>query len=109
MSDVVVTVPKRLWEDWIEEGDLPGESWSGEEWHFYLSGAVPRIQPGERVYVVAYGRLRGYAPLVRFEPARGGCCDCLVYDLRPQAIRVLGLGEQPHRVWGILREGRTRK
>ena len=67
MSDVVVTVPQHLWEDWLDEGDLPGEPWSGEEWHFYLSGAVPRILPGERVYVVAHGRLRGYAPLVRIE------------------------------------------
>ena len=25
MSDVVVTVPKRLWDEWIAEGDLPGE------------------------------------------------------------------------------------
>ncbi len=68
MADVVVTVPKHLWQMWIEEGDLPGEPWNGEfEWDFYLSGYPPSITPGERVYVVAHGRLRGYAPLVRID------------------------------------------
>lgn len=65
MSDVVVTVPKRLWMDWIEEGDAVGEQPSGEEWGFSTSGGRPRIEQGERVYVVAHGQLRGYAPLTR--------------------------------------------
>lgn len=66
--DVVVTVPKSFGLDtWIAEGDAAGEPWSGQEWHFYLGGAVPNIQPGERVYVVYNGKLRGYAPLVRVE------------------------------------------
>lgn len=69
MSDVVVTVPKWFGlNTWIDEGDPAGESWSGQEWHFYLGGAVPRMQPGDRVYVVYNGKLRGYAPLVRIEP-----------------------------------------
>lgn len=69
MSDVVVTCPQWFWEEWIEEGALPGEDCPPDtEYHFYLGGAVPRIQPGERVYVVALGKLRGYAPLVRVEP-----------------------------------------
>ncbi len=63
--DVVVTVPKGRWEAWLAEGDLPGDEWSGEEWDFYLAGGLPRIEIGERVYVVAHGKLRGYAPLVR--------------------------------------------
>ena len=64
MSDVVVTVPKAMWFDWIEEGDLPGEPPSGYTSHFWLFPfAIPRIVPGERVYIVAHGRLRGYAPL----------------------------------------------
>lgn len=74
MSDVVVTVPKnfeyaglRGIEAWIREGDAAGEPWSGEEWHFYLGGPRPQIKPGERVYIVHNGRLRGYAPLVRIE------------------------------------------
>lgn len=43
MSDLVVTVPMRLWDDWLEEGDLPGEKWSGTFWSFYVSGAVPQV------------------------------------------------------------------
>ncbi len=73
MADVVVTVPKDRWWQWIDEGDLPGEPWNGEyEWDFYLYGVAPIIKPGERVYVVAHGKLRGYAPLVRIdgEPGR---------------------------------------
>jgi hypothetical protein len=80
VSDVVVTVPKRLWTEWIEEGDLPGDESSGTEYAFYLGGPLPDIQPGERVYVVAHGKLRGYAPLTwlakdgprRFALVRGG-------------------------------------
>jgi len=68
MADVVVTVPKSFGlKKWIAEGDLPGEEWSGLEWHFYLGGYPPKIRPGERVYVVYNGKLRGYAPLVRVE------------------------------------------
>lgn len=72
--DVVVTVPKSFGLDtWINEGDLPDEKWSGLEWHFYLGAGAPQIQPGERVYIVYNGKLRGYSPLVRFERInRGG-------------------------------------
>ena len=64
MSDVVVTVPKGMWAEWIAEGDLPGESSGEYESHFWLNGfAMPVIHPGDRVYIVAHGRLRGYAPL----------------------------------------------
>jgi hypothetical protein len=63
--DVVVTVPKSFGlKKWIAEGDPAGSEWSGEEWHFYLSGYPPNITPGQRVYVVYNGALRGYAPLV---------------------------------------------
>ena len=68
MADVVVTVPKRLWAEWIAEGDLPGEVPSGDEFAFYIGGPLPKIAAGERVYVVAHGKLRGYAPLVRLRP-----------------------------------------
>jgi hypothetical protein len=63
MADVVVTVPMRLWDEWLDEGDLPGDAPSGDEYAFYLFGGRPQIVPGERVYVVAHGKLRGYAPL----------------------------------------------
>lgn len=57
---------------WIEEGDAAGEPWTGEEWGFYLGGSVPNIKPGERVYVVYNGKVRGYAPLVRIEKTERG-------------------------------------
>jgi len=67
MSDVVVTVPKSFgWTRWLEEGDLPGEPWSGLESYFHLGGYPPRdLEVGDRVYVVFNGKLRGYAPLNR--------------------------------------------
>jgi hypothetical protein len=73
VADVVVTVPKDRWADWIDEGDLPGQAWGTGDaeysgWYdFYLGGPLPQIEPGERVYIVAHGRLRGYAPLVRVD------------------------------------------
>lgn len=66
MSDVVVTVPKYLWQDWIEEGALPGEE-AEYSYHFWIRGPLPRMQPGDRVYIVAHGKLRGYSPLVEIE------------------------------------------
>lgn len=64
MSDVVVTVPKGLWEEWCDEGDLPGDPWSGDfEYGFNLYGEPPDMAKGGRVYIVAHGKLRGYAPL----------------------------------------------
>lgn len=43
------------------------------DWHFYLGGHPPQTMPeGGRVYVVAYGRLRGFAPLTRIETYRDG-------------------------------------
>ena len=65
MSDVVVTCPKHLWTEWLAEGDLPGE-FALNRSHFWV-GSLPDIQPGERVYIVAHGKLRGYAPLVGVE------------------------------------------
>lgn len=91
MSDLVVTVPKAMWEDWIAEGDLPGEPLSGYESHFWLSPfRDPRIEPGERVYIVAHGRLRGFAPLRRIELV----CElnpdrmCLVRDGDAEAVTI---------------------
>jgi hypothetical protein len=65
MSDVVVTVPMGKWQEWIDEGDLPGDEPLYES-HFWIH-ELPAIHAGERVYVVAHGRLRGYAPLVGLE------------------------------------------
>lgn len=90
MSDVVVTVPKDIWFDWIDEGDPAGAPESGEEWGFFMGGSPPRILPGERVYVVAHGLLRGYAPLVRLATTERGYALCrkggAVAVTIPQAI-----------------------
>lgn len=66
MTDVVVTVPARGWDAWLAEGDLPGDPPTGRE-YFFTVPTPPKITPGERVYIVAHGRLRGYAPLIRVE------------------------------------------
>ena len=65
--DVVVTVPRWKWAEWVAEGDLPGEPETGQEYFFSVGRTRPDIDPGERVYVVAHNRLRGYSPLVRLE------------------------------------------
>lgn len=74
MPDIVVTVPKDLWSAWLAEGDLPGEPAKFRS-HFWIKQPVPDIDVGERVYIVAHGRLRGYAPLVGVE---------LTCSLRPE-------------------------
>lgn len=74
MTDCVVTCPKTLWPLWLAEGDLPGDAPTGNEYAFYLGGPRPDIQFGERVYVVAHGKLRGYAPLIRVELGPGSRC-----------------------------------
>lgn len=74
MSDVVVTCPKALWREWLDEGDLAHDegpdpaAWTVYyEYGFHMGGTAPEILPGERVYIVAHGRLRGWAPLVYVE------------------------------------------
>lgn len=67
MTDLVVTVPRDIWTDWIDEGDAAGEPESGEQWGFFLGrcGVHPKppIEPGERLYIVSHDRVRGYAPV----------------------------------------------
>lgn len=101
LRDVVVTVPKTLWVRWIAEGDLPGDppAESGL-WDFGVGTVLPReAGPGSRVYVVAFGLLRGYAPLLRVASRDdapggafvrgGGAVACTLLDAggAPQAIR----------------------
>ena len=70
MADLVGTCPKDFWEDWIAEGDAAGEPESGEEWGWYTQHSYRSlIRPGDRFYIVAHGKLRGYAPVVA---VRGG-------------------------------------
>lgn len=69
--DVVVTVPKAQWREWLEEGDLArGQTpaaWDGENEYGFIVPARPRVSPGERCYIVAHGRVRGYAPVLAVE------------------------------------------
>lgn len=68
MADVVVTVPKGLWQEWLAEGDLPGDLRDPWRSHFWIAKQpLPECVVGDRVYIVAHGRLRGYAPLVGIE------------------------------------------
>lgn len=83
MSDVVVTVPKGQWADWIAEGELPGDPPSDVASHFWVSSIPTMTEYGARVYVVAHGRLRGYAPLMAIEH------PCV---LRPDRACLLRLG-----------------
>lgn len=91
MSDIVVTVPKGQWQAWLGEGDLPGAEAEYES-HFWLPMLPPDIQPDDRVYIVAHGKLRGYAPLVRTElrcrlnPSR----SCLVREGGAVAVTIPG-------------------
>ena len=92
--DVVVTVPMARWADWIDEGDLPGDEPDEAvcySYHFWIPPtALPRISPGERVYIVAHGKLRGYAPLTglehvcRLEPYRA----CLLREGGAVAVTI---------------------
>lgn len=64
--DLVGTCPKDFWEEWIREGDAAGEPYSGEEWGWWTKHSYAKlIGPGDRFYVVAHGRLRGWAPVTR--------------------------------------------
>lgn len=84
MADLVVTCPKTFWEAWIAEGDPAGSLWSGQEWGWYMtSRARPPINVGDRLYVVAHGRLRGYSPVTAL---RG-----LSFDLKDGSDGVSGV------------------
>ncbi|BCH33254.1 hypothetical protein MesoLjLc_51840 [Mesorhizobium sp. L-8-10] len=100
MPDLVVTCPKTFWDEWIAEGDPAGEPWSGVDWGWYLTNRVrPPIAPGERLYVVAHGRLRGYAPVTALrglsfdqkhgaEPPSGVYLDVAEIDRDPPSHKV---------------------
>lgn len=62
MVDLVTTCPKGFWKEWIAEGDPAGEPERGEEWGWFTQHRFRSlIAPGDRFYVVAHGKLRGYA------------------------------------------------
>lgn len=62
MPDLVGTCPKSFWKEWIKEGDAAGDPETGEEWGWYTSAPLAsKIIPGDRFYVVAHDKLRGFA------------------------------------------------
>lgn len=63
--NLVVTVPKWFWPEWIAEGDPAGAPPSGTEWGFFMRGNKPPIGAGDRLYIVAHNKLRGYSPVTR--------------------------------------------
>lgn len=66
MTDIVVTLPQGTLPEWAAEGDLPDEPWDGKTYYVWTIGRIiPRIDVGERVYVIYQRHLIGYAPLVR--------------------------------------------
>lgn len=76
MADLVVTCPKNFFREWIAEGDAAGEPYTGEEWGWFMGGSKPDIGPGDRLYVVAWNLLRGYAPVTRLVQTERGWCIC---------------------------------
>ena len=86
--DLVGTCPKDFWEEWIAEGDAAGTAGTGEEWGWYTwDRKAPSALPGDRFYVVAHGKLRGWAPVTRVQNngngafvicRRGGAVACTV-------------------------------
>jgi hypothetical protein len=73
MSDLVGTCPKDFWQEWIAEGDAAGDPESGQEYGWWTRHSMIRqIKPGDRFYVVAHGRLRGWAPVTRIHLAADG-------------------------------------
>lgn len=73
MVDVVGTCPKGFWREWVAEGDAAGDPETGEEWGWWTGSPLKgAIETGDRFYVVAHGRLRGYAPVTRV--AKGCIC-----------------------------------
>jgi hypothetical protein len=88
MADLVGTCPKGFWKEWIAEGDAAGDPESGEEWGWYTGHPRIRlIRPGDRFYVVAHGKLRGWAPVVRIERGcivrKGGAVACTIDEPIP--------------------------
>lgn len=93
MVDLVGTCPKDFWLEWIAEGDAAGEPYTGTEYGWYTRHSLIRlIGPGDRFYVVAHGRLRGYAPVVRAERyaiIRRGMAVAVTIDERIPGFRGL--------------------
>ena len=69
--DLVGTCPMRRWRKWLAYGGFTPESGKAYVW-YTRSSLVTQMSPGDRFYVVAFGRLRGYAPVVKVLTLNGG-------------------------------------
>lgn len=76
MADLCVTCPAWFWYEWIAEGDAAGDPATGIEWGFSLGKVKPPIAHGERLYIVAHNRLRGYAPVTGIKLLAGRWSIC---------------------------------
>lgn len=89
--DLVATCPSWFWREWIAEGDAAGDPETGQEWDWYTRHRLaPFVMLGDRLYIVAYGKLRGYAPVTRLA----------VYG-NPRLPKHVA----PDAQWGIVRQG----
>jgi len=88
VADLVVTCPKHFFREWIAEGDAAGDPYTGEEWGWYMGGPKPPIGPGDRLYVVAWGRLRGFAPVTALRRTGGGKSAQWVICRRGDAVAI---------------------
>jgi hypothetical protein len=71
--DLVGTCPKDEWLEWLAEGDCAGDSPLWQEYGWYTHHwRRNMISPGNRFYVVAWGRLRGWAPVTRIHRQEDG-------------------------------------
>ena len=60
--DLVGTCPKDFWGEWLAEGDCAGDEYSSWGYHWVTRSRLAlKIKPGDRFYIVAHGKLRGYA------------------------------------------------
>lgn len=78
MVDLVGTCPKGFWLEWLDEGDIAGSPYTGETWSWFTRDRKAElIKPGDRFYVVAWDKLRGYAPVVEVrKTGDGGYAIC---------------------------------
>lgn len=86
--DLVGTCPKHFWHEWIAEGDAAGEKHTGQEYYWYTKHSLLQlIRPGDRFYVVAHERLRGWAPVIRVDRGcivrAGGAVACTIDEQIP--------------------------
>jgi hypothetical protein len=76
MADLVGTCPRNFWNSWVLEGDAAGTPETGDEWAWWTrSKLVMKLKPGDRFYVVAHGKLRGWAPVVNIIQTEHGMGD----------------------------------